>query len=559
MGGGDDEISDQESGYFRGWSKGFPQKVRSRDLRNSAEYSPKHRPWSRHSRTPSPSEQQNHQRPRLRGRGTSRTDSQRSLLSSSFWSRKPSSRNNDLAYNAEHNSSTSSKAVDSDISLPEEAVRYITQANNAKGANHVPLKRDSSESKLETSSISRGSLRSKASSLIRKSLIKPVSEASRSVELLGAPPQEASTAESCVEPTEDDTKTHQWRTGLPGHWIEIRIGQRARMERAGTKPSGSHESAALGEKENAAYAARDEARPETIQQLMSNPEHDRTMTTVDTQGMVDADSQEPVPKERFFDKVRRQFASKVKTRGNGAPRGFVPVQNTSATSSLLNHATSLLRKDMHVKRQACSPESESLSTSSWSISSYRRRRPPLIQRSSDKSTATSRTSLNMMPPNTTPDPELEYTSADNQRYMRVEISRSDAPKFLPSEATKVGAPPGTPRPGRLTHGFFLDQQYPPTAEPSAPWTTEHTRPKPSVDPILGVERDWFRVEANEAEMSLAGGFDLDVPEHLPNSPLCPRNPRNAANGKGICVYHGRNKSATDDLLGIPETPGLYNV
>ena len=37
-------------------------------------------------------------------------------------------------------------------------------------------------------------------------------------------------------------------------------------------------------------------------------------------------------------------------------------------------------------------------------------------------------------------------------------------------------------------------------------------------------------------------FDLNPPEHLPSSPLCPKNPTHPTRGFGICVYHGRRRS-----------------
>jgi len=33
----------------------------------------------------------------------------------------------------------------------------------------------------------------------------------------------------------------------------------------------------------------------------------------------------------------------------------------------------------------------------------------------------------------------------------------------------------------------------------------------------------------------AAAFEFDVPEHLPNSPMCPANPKHKSGGKGVCV------------------------
>ncbi|KAK3318517.1 hypothetical protein B0H66DRAFT_622542 [Apodospora peruviana] len=59
---------------------------------------------------------------------------------------------------------------------------------------------------------------------------------------------------------------------------------------------------------------------------------------------------------------------------------------------------------------------------------------------------------------------------------------------------------------------------------------------PTPDPLICHHED-------AAPPRKAALFEFDVPEHLPNSPMCPTNPRNPkTNGRGVCVYHGRRKS-----------------
>jgi len=43
-------------------------------------------------------------------------------------------------------------------------------------------------------------------------------------------------------------------------------------------------------------------------------------------------------------------------------------------------------------------------------------------------------------------------------------------------------------------------------------------------------------------VSSSDDFVLSLPEHLPNSPLCPKNPKHTSGGFGICPYHGRRRS-----------------
>jgi hypothetical protein len=50
------------------------------------------------------------------------------------------------------------------------------------------------------------------------------------------------------------------------------------------------------------------------------------------------------------------------------------------------------------------------------------------------------------------------------------------------------------------------------------------------------EKKRQRVKEKKKNMkSRPGIFALTVPEHLPNSPLCPANPRHVSGGTGVCV------------------------
>ena len=54
---------------------------------------------------------------------------------------------------------------------------------------------------------------------------------------------------------------------------------------------------------------------------------------------------------------------------------------------------------------------------------------------------------------------------------------------------------------------------------------------------------------NEDEDDSVVSFELDVPDHLPNSPLCPLSPKHKSGGKAICPLHGRKKAATMRIWG----------
>jgi hypothetical protein len=61
------------------------------------------------------------------------------------------------------------------------------------------------------------------------------------------------------------------------------------------------------------------------------------------------------------------------------------------------------------------------------------------------------------------------------------------------------------------------------------------------------ERDWWDVEELAAvpmpnRRAEPLDFEMEIPEHLPNSPLCPMHPKHKSGGMGLCMYHGRKRS-----------------
>ena len=118
--------------------------------------------------------------------------------------------------------------------------------------------------------------------------------------------------------------------------------------------------------------------------------------------------------------------------------------------------------------------------------------------------------------------------------------------FIPSEARRVNTPPLSPQvsgKGRL-RGFFFELRAPGVEETDAlTRDTPEKKKRASVDAALASDRDWFRVSVCGPEQAVAiNEVEFHLPEHLPTSPLCPKNPKHSSGGKGICVYHGRNRS-----------------
>lgn len=71
------------------------------------------------------------------------------------------------------------------------------------------------------------------------------------------------------------------------------------------------------------------------------------------------------------------------------------------------------------------------------------------------------------------------------------------------------------------------------------------RPALNNSPSPGPNHEWWAFERAMATRGdiLPPNFELDAPEHLPGSPLCPMDPKHKSGGTEICVYHGRRDSS----------------
>ena len=149
------------------------------------------------------------------------------------------------------------------------------------------------------------------------------------------------------------------------------------------------------------------------------------------------------------------------------------------------------------------------------------------------------------PPLNTPDIDAVYRGPDDQVYFKVELTARHAPTFLPSEAMKIRTPPTSPRKTKpcKVRDFFFDldavREGEGLAQRGAGDAQFRTAPAERYEDT-DTDIDWFRVSVGFE--TVVDEFQLDVPDHLPNSPLCPLHPKNKSGGTGICVYHGRRSS-----------------
>jgi hypothetical protein len=188
-------------------------------------------------------------------------------------------------------------------------------------------------------------------------------------------------------------------------------------------------------------------------------------------------------------------------------------------------------------------------------------------------------------PTSTPEEQATYrvkrsASAETEEFLKVDISIRGGTSYLPSKARRIHTPPlpEATTDGNLK-GFFFDYNAPRSVYSSAavsrigiPRTTKSKSKRANRLPVgdwvdaklaeidLGEELDEEESPSNGSEESdpfvFPGAlshmvkkeeeeeFDMNIPEHLPSSPLCPRNPRywRVLRGQGSqfrgCWMHG---------------------
>lgn len=185
-----------------------------------------------------------------------------------------------------------------------------------------------------------------------------------------------------------------------------------------------------------------------------------------------------------------------------------------------------------------------------------------------------------------------YTDKGGQTYLRPDTEGPRVPSFLPSEMRRVNTPPLIkPKHGKAA-GFFFELSKPFESNPNTPDTelktymsrrqsitsirkktsatnifrrtrsstntasppSETVSPKQEQPPphptIPNVFRQRFDNAGDEDEddEDLISEFALDVPDHLPSSPLCPLHPKHKGGPKPICPLHGRGKGMAGKRL-----------
>lgn len=87
----------------------------------------------------------------------------------------------------------------------------------------------------------------------------------------------------------------------------------------------------------------------------------------------------------------------------------------------------------------------------------------------------------------------------------------------------------------------------PITSPPTPLPAPIPQNRRHIQKRLPQTKEWWEVPAATPRWSDLGpkSFEFDLPEHLPNSPMCPANKKHKSGGTGVCVYHGRRKRSSE--------------
>ena len=361
----------------------------------------------------------------------------------------------------------------------------------------------------------------------------------------------------------------KWKHEFSGRWLEIRIGRRGQSAEHSTQASGEATPMPLSHSSSMHL-------PLTQASTILEPEGgDQSPNVASDQRLLLSGSQSalqsttPTPREGLYCRTRRALGLKHDPTN---PTDSSESRERTSTDNLLDRVSSTLR--FLPKRKSPAPSSTT-SSSSLSIAAPRwQRMMHHHEHSTITDPSTSSSISGMMrgkSPVPTPEPEAMYTASDDNKYIAVELAdgkNNGGITFLPSEARRIYTPPlpsadATPTtPGvKAARGFFFDYSAPPLPERSIHSTVHASDVNVSVGGASGGgvasgaqqsrrrDSDWYRVkmnsiiDADDSTVMSKEELAVSVPEHLPNSPLCPRHPKHKSGGRGECPFHGRNPTA----------------
>lgn len=334
------------------------------------------------------------------------------------------------------------------------------------------------------------------------------------------------------EASEDIRPSLRWKRQISGRWIEVRVGRKSKSN----GQSGAD--------------STDSTPPNSDAAIGAGAIQSEDLTEVPSQS-TDIDQ---TSKGRKSSHARRisDLYGRAKRRISLQQRSEEPIPKIARTNTrtfdVLQRVSSILRDIPETTRTSPDLSRTASSQTINALHSRRTRRFPFSRRSPFSSSSSIRRLRMGIAPRTTPDAQEMYTGSDGKQHPVVEMTSRDGPAYLPSEARRIDTPPLTNSSPGLRQGFFFDE-YTSSDSTSSPKAEERQPGNGDRDqePNKDTEADRYRARlAAEKAKDAQFQFELNVPEHLPNSPLCPRHPKNLqTGGRGVCVYHGRGLSSPE--------------
>ena len=376
----------------------------------------------------------------------------------------------------------------------------------------------------------------------------------------------------------------RWSRATSGFWIEIRIGKEklANSPQAGSDTGPSFLQTNTREHssdydDNNHILTTGTPLPSLYRPLLNNDSNPQSLATLSVAAdFPDAFLPADYFKEGLYCRTKRALGLKtgpiiaLERSTRNSERAM-----TGEVDSLLDRTSSALRLFASKARE---PTTSSITSSDLSIASPRSANRWQHLQSGVMSSAVSTSSsirsfMRGRPPPPSPAPQEVYTGSDNNQYFSTDLTYPGGPTFLPSEARRIRTPPkGTPSVSvvALHRDIFLDSPVEDTKASyleslkstlPTPVRTDNLPTRISISPTqtsdgkqqmdaTGVHRrvlepEWYRIEwpvIDSYQGMTREEFVLSVPEHLPNSPVCPKHPKHKSGGMGVCVYHGRNQT-----------------
>lgn len=403
--------------------------------------------------------------------------------------------------------------------------RYSHRSEASSHSSHLPPFQDTITDECEDDEPPQLKLKKRSSSSL----------STRARRFLGIQTLDADPGDNDDRPPREARSGFGWKRDFLGGWLEISVGR---------KPDGQSRAASEPKTPTRISQAPTIYEPwSEVSRTASTHGRERWSNVASDQPLLpdtpdEFDSAASTPKEGLYCRTKRVLGLKRDDLNSIN----VVTRTRTPTANVLDRVSSTL-KLVNVRRETSDSTATSVSNLSIAAPRWQRFRP-----GKNYSTSSSIRGIMMgKPPIPTPEPELMYTASDAHQYVAVEISEPNNPKFLPSEARRVHTPPlpvESPSGAKL-RGFFFDYSAP-SVETSPPMRSvrEHEASTGTARSGSVTGLDWYRVKLDAIELDTVSReeFAASVPDHLPNSPLCPRHPKHKSGGTGTCTFHGRNKS-----------------